>query len=133
MYFSRMEFKSRKIVAREKYPVYSMFFTVIGRKFFTFYQNFHFWRFYGIFSLFFRVFSSLSLYWPQVTPFYLQTTFLACRFNNNMTKKEGKNMFWKFTFLTIEGHFWQFLTIVLIFSLTVHSFWKYVYTKTYFS
>ena len=53
----------------------------------------------GFFSEFF---SSLSLYWPQATPFDLQTQFLACRHVGDIERAK-KN------FLTILGHiFWWF-------------------------
>ena len=52
-----------------------MFFRTMGKKVFFRFSKFSFLTFLWPFFTFFRVFSSLSLYWPQATPFDLQTQF----------------------------------------------------------
>ena len=57
------------------------------------FSKFLFLMFLGHFKVFFGVFSSLSLYWPQANPFNLLTQFLACMLI--LTQKEQKKMFFE--------------------------------------
>ena len=92
------------------------------KRFFSVFWNFHFWRFYGLFSLFSEFFP-LCLCIGHKPPHstYKHNFWHVGSLWHRKSKK--KIFFENFYFWLFEGHFWQFLTILSNFSPHVHSFW----------
>ena len=92
------------------------------KRFFSVFWNFHFWRFYGLFSLFSEFFPLCLCIGHK--PHHSTYRHNFWHVGSLWHRKSKKKIFFEnFYFWLFEGHFWKFLTILSNFSPHVHSFW----------